>query len=117
MAFSFEDLKVWQKSVAYTAKAAELTRSFPDEERYVLSSQLKRAADSIALNIAEGSTGQSKAEFSRFLGYAIRSAMEVITCLHIGKARGLINEDTFVSLYSELEEIVRMIQALRNSMK
>lgn len=117
MAFSFEELKVWQKAVAFTSKAAELTKTFPDEERYVLSSQLKRAADSIALNIAEGSTGQSKAEFSRFLGYSIRSAVEVITCLHIGKARGLINEDTFVSLYAELEEIVKMTQALRNSMK
>lgn len=116
MAFRFEELKVWQKAVAFTATADDTTRTFPDDERYVLTSQFKRAADSIALNIAEGSTGQSKAEFKRFLGYAIRSAVEVITCLHIAKARNLINEDRFVSLYNEVEEIVKMMQRLRKSL-
>ena len=56
MAFKFERLTVWQKALEFTAHVHELTRTFPKEELYILTSQIKRAADSIALNIAEGST-------------------------------------------------------------
>lgn len=117
MAFKFEELQVWKRAVSYTATVSETTRSFPDIERYVLSSQFQRAADSIALNIAEGSTGQSPAEFNRFLGYAIRSGVEVVTCLHIAKARNLLSEESFNTLYNEVEEIVKMTQGLRRSLK
>ena len=88
--FKFEKLKVWEKAVDFSAKIHSLTREFPKEEMYILNSQIKRAADSIALNIAEGSTGQSNAEFKQFVNYAIRSAIEVITCLHIGKKLRII---------------------------
>ena len=57
MAFKFENLKVWKKSINLSLHIHELTRSFPKEELYILTSQIKRAADSVALNIAEGSTG------------------------------------------------------------
>lgn len=57
-----------------------MTKGFPREEIYVLTAQLKRASDSISLNIAEGSTGQSNAEFKRFLSYALRSNIEVVAC-------------------------------------
>ena len=93
-----------------------MTQSFPKEELYILTSQIKRAADSIALNIAEGSTGQTNPEFNEFLGYALRSGIEVIACLHIGKRRNLINESLFKSLYDELESIIKMIQALRKTL-
>ena len=73
MAFKFEKLQVWQKALDLTEKVDYITRAFPGTELYVLTSQMKRAADSIALNIAEGSTGQSNAEFRKFLGYAVRS--------------------------------------------
>ena len=117
MAFKFENLNVWQKSLDYSASIHELTLSFPKDELYILTSQIKRAADSINLNIAEGSTGQSDAEFSKFLGYAVRSAIEVVSCLYLGQKRGLINEGDFQRLYREAEEIIRMTQALRNSIK
>ena len=73
MSFKFEKLKVWQKAVDLSTDVNELTRTFPKEELFILSGQLKRAADSVSLNIAEGSTGQSNAEFNRFLGFARRS--------------------------------------------
>ncbi len=111
----FEDLKVWQRSIDFTYTIHELTRDFPSEEKFILTSQIKRAADSIALNIAEGSTGQSNPEFAKFLGYAVRSAIEVVTCLHIGKRRGLVNETQFKELYNELTIIIKMTQALRKS--
>jgi four helix bundle protein len=116
MAFKFEKLAVWKKSVELGFHVHELTRTFPKEELYILTSQIKRAADSIALNIAEGSTGQTNAEFKPFLRYAIRSALEVVSCLYIGKRRNLIGESNFQKLYSETEEIVKMLQALRNSL-
>lgn len=117
MAFKFEELRVWQRALEFTYEIHELTLSFPKEEIYVLTSQIKRAADSVALNIAEGSTGQSNAEFKKFLGYALRSCIEVVACLHVGRKRGLIKQKKFNPLYSEAEEIIKMIQALRNSLK
>ncbi len=109
MAFKFENLEVWKKAISLGFRIHELTRSFPKEELYILTSQIKRAADSIALNIAEGSTGQSNAEFKLFLGYSIRSAIEVVSCLYIGKARAIIKEKEFQELYKEIETIVNML--------
>ena len=117
MAFKFENLKVWQRAVDLTYEIHLLIKTFPDEEKYALSSQIKRAADSIALDIAEGSTGQSNKEFSRFLGIALRSGIEVVACLHLGKRREIIKQKDFDGLYAELEEIIKMIQGLRKSLK
>lgn len=116
MAFNFENLRVWQKSLELTVKVDALTKSFPKDELFILTSQIKRAADSVNLNIAEGSTGQTKPEFKRFLGISLRSAIEVISCLYIGKARNLISNNQFNDLYKELEELIISIQALRNSL-
>ena len=116
MAFKFEELKVWQRALNFTLAVHQVTLGFPKEELFVLSSQIKRAADSIALNIAEGSTGQSNPEFNKFLGYAVRSAIEVVSCLHIGRKRNIIKDDDFQSLYIESTIIIKMIQALRNSL-
>jgi len=117
MSFKFEELKIWQKAIDLSSEIHKLTLTFPKEELYILTSQIKRAADSISLNIAEGSTGQSDAEFSKFLGYSLRSAIEVISCLYIGKKRDLIDNDTFAKFYNETENLVIMIQALRKSIK
>ena len=115
--FKFENLNVWQKAIDFTAKIHVLTRKFPKEELYILTSQIKRASDSIALNIAEGSTGQSNKEFKQFIGYAIRSAIEVVSCLFIGRKREIINEKDFNIFYSDAEEIIKMLNGLRNSLK
>lgn len=116
MAFKFEDLRVWELAISLSADVNILAKTFPVEERYVLSSQFQRAADSVALNIAEGSTGQSTAEFKKFLGYSIRSGIEVISCLFLGKKRGIISEEDFSKLYTTYETLIVKIQALRNSM-
>jgi four helix bundle protein len=115
MAFKFENLKVWQKSIDLSGEIHELTESFPKKEIFILSSQIQRAADSIALNIAEGSTGRSNAEFKRFLGIALGSAIEVVCCLHLAKRRKLIYEQQFNHFYNFLTELIKSIQALRNS--
>jgi len=117
MSFKFEELKVWQKSLELTLMIHDLTLRFPKDELYILTSQIKRAADSVSLNIAEGSTGQTDAEFNKFLGYALRSAIEVVSCLHIGLKRNIISKADFENNYNLTSEIIKMIQALRKSLK
>lgn len=117
MAFKFEELKVWQRAIDLTGEVDQLTKSFPKEELYILTKQIKNAADSIALNIAEGSTGQSDKEFNRFLGMALRFGIEVVSCLYIGRKRDIIKQNDFERLYGELTQITKMIQGLRNSLR
>jgi len=115
VSFRFEDLQVWQKAVELDEQINQLTKKFPKDEIYVLTSQIKRAADSVVLNIAEGSTGQSKSVFKVFLSYSLRSAIEVVSCLFIAKKRGYIDDNLFGELYTEYEILVKMITALKNS--
>ncbi len=107
MAFKFEQLLVWQKAIDLTGIVHEMTLLFPKEELFILTSQIKRATDSISLNIAEGSTGQTNPEFKKFLSYATRSAIEVVSCLYIAKRRNLINETKFKDIDDKVEEIVK----------
>ena len=115
MAFKFEKLLVWQKAIDLADLVHYLTKQyFPKDELYILTSQIKRAADSVSLNIAEGSTGQSNAEFCRFLNIALRSNVEVVSCLYLGKKRKYINDEDFARIYSRCEEILVMINGLKN---
>ena len=100
MEFKFEKLIIWQKAMDLGESINEIAKNFPNEETYNLSSQIRRAADSIALNISEGSTGQTNPEFKKFMGYAIRSLTEVVTCLHKAKRRNYISESEFIELYT-----------------
>jgi len=116
MAFKFESLQVWQRALDLTVEVDKLTKSFPKDELYVLTSQIKRAADSVVLNIAEGCTGQTNPVFKTFLGYALRSGVEVVSCLFVGQKRNIIDNDDFRKLYEEYEVLIKMITALRNSL-
>jgi four helix bundle protein len=117
MAFKFENLQVWQKALDLTDEVNSLTKkSFPKDELFVLTSQIKRAADSVVLNIAEGCTGQTNAVFKQFLGYSLRSAIEVVSCLFIGKRRKIINDTDFQKLYDDYQALCKMITALRNTL-
>ena len=115
MSFRFEDLQVWQRAIDLGEQINQLAKKFPKDEIYILTSQIKRAADSVVLNIAEGSTGQSKSVFKVFLSYSLRSAIEVVSCLFIAKKRGYIDDNLFGELYTEYEILVKMITALKNS--
>jgi four helix bundle protein len=117
MAFKFEKLIVWQKAVDLSELVNTVTETFPTPELYVLSSQIKRAADSVSLNIAEGSTSQSTPEFKRFLNIALRSDIEVVGCIYLAQRRKIITEENFNSIYKSCEEILVMINALKNSLK
>ena len=116
MAFKFESLRIWHLSLELTDENDLLVQTFPKHEMYSLSSQIRRAANSDSLNIVEGSTGLTNAEFKRFLLIANRSALEVVGCLYLAKRRSYISDEKFGDLYAKIETLVRMIQAMINSL-
>ena len=81
--YKFQKLEVYQLALVYIKTIYKLSKKLPDHEKFNLASQIKRAATSIALNIAEGSTGQSDLEQKRFLGLSLRSYLETIACLDL----------------------------------
>ncbi len=114
MKFKFEKLRIWQDAMSLGEEMNELSKTFPKEEVYNLSSQIRRAADSIALNISEGSILQSKPEFKRFMGYSIRSLAEVLTCPYKAKNRQYITEERFEKLYNDSYKLMNMMIAFRS---
>ena len=114
MAYKFERLEVWQLALVYVDSVYALADQLPRSEAYNLHSQLVRAATSVALNIAEGSTGQSDAEQARFLGFAIRSLVETVACQHLISRRGyLADPEILRALYRQSEELFAKLQAFR----
>ena len=113
MKFKFEGLIIWQRAMDLGEDINEITDSYPNKERYNLSSQIRRAVDSIALNIAEGSIGQSNPEFKKFVGYSIRSLAEVVTCIYKSKRRNYISEKEFKLLYSDSFNLMNMMVAFK----
>lgn len=111
--FKFEELIIWQRAMIYGEDIHVLSQKFPEDERYNLKSQIRRAVDSIALNISEGAIVQSKPEFKKFLGYSIRSLAEVITCLHKASNRDYIGKDEFDSQYLNAFNLMNMMVAFR----
>ncbi len=117
MAFKFENLKVWRDAMEVNDKILVLTKNhFPKDERFILTPQIRRAADSIVLNIAEGCTGQTNPVFKTFLGYALRSGIEVISCVFLARKRNYITEELFKEIYTDIEVLSKRITALRNTL-
>lgn len=117
MAFKFESLKIWKEAVKFASETYSLTKKFPKNEEYGLSSQLNRAAVSISLNIAEGEGRGSAADLSRFIHIAIGSLYEVVTILYISLEQGYINKTQFDSLYKKCEELSKMLYGYKNYLK
>jgi four helix bundle protein len=88
----YHQLDIWERAMAYTVEIYRFSAPFPDTERYNLTAQLRKAATSVPLNIAEGSGCPTNAEFARFLSYAYRSLKEVVQSLS-----GLIDEGNQIS--------------------
>ena len=115
--FKFEDLIIWQKAMDLAEDVYKLSKSFPKEEIYNLTSQIRRAVDSIALNISEGSIGQTNPEQKKFIGYSIRSLAEVVTCLHKAKRRKYISKKEFDVHYLDCFNLMNMMIAFRRNTK
>jgi len=117
MEFKFEKLIIWQKAMDFGEDINKMTFRFPKEEIFNLSSQIRRAVDSIALNISEGSIGQTNLEFKKFMGYAIRSLGEVVTCLYKAKRRNYISEKEFMQHYEFAFNLMNMMVAFKEKIK
>src|SRR4051794_40107842 len=114
MSYKFEDLEVWQLELDYCRMAYAIAAQLPRSEEFNLTSQLKRAATSVCLNIAEGSTGQSDPEQGRFLGMAIRSLIETVACFHlIRQCEYLQDLDPLREAYRARERLFAKLQAFR----
>jgi four helix bundle protein len=116
MPFKFEMLEVWRLSLEYIDLIYDIARKLPKHEEYNLGSQITRAATSVALNIAEGSTGQTDAEQARFLGLAIRSVIETVACQHIISRRDYFQDLTELrQAYNDADQLVAKLQKMRTT--
>jgi len=109
---NYRKLQVWQRAMDFTARVYVETANFPKEEKFGLTSQLRRACASIPLNIADGSGNSSDKEFRRFLEIAIRSGYETSTAIEIAERLGFWKPALVDILQKELDEIIAMLFGL-----
>jgi four helix bundle protein len=114
--FNFEKLDVWRKAIDFADLIYNETRAFPAEERFGLTNQLRRAAVSISSNIAEGSSRSSKNDFARFAEIAAGSVFEAVSQAFIARRQNFLNEGQFRRIYTDAEELSRMLSGLRKSL-
>ena len=113
---TYKDLVVWNKSVALAKVVYQICKLLPPEEKYALADQLKRAAISVASNIAEGYGRQSTNDYKRFLSIALGSVYEIETQLQIAYELQMINIETFSSAIELAKEVDRMIYSLKSKL-
>jgi four helix bundle protein len=112
--FNFEKLDVWQKAIDFADLVYNQTRSFPADERFGLTNQMRRAAVSVSSNIAEGTSRMSQTDFARFIEIATGSVFEVVSQSFIARRQGFLTQEAFAELNSAADEIGRMLSGLRN---
>jgi len=113
----FEELKIWQKAMDVTENCYRATENFPKEEKYGLTSQLRRSAVSIPSNIAEGAGRNTNGEFKQFLGIANGSSFELLTQLYLSKRLNLLTEEITRPIISEVIEVTKMNYSLQRTLK
>jgi len=114
--FRFEKFDVWQKSIEFADNIYAFTRSFPREEQFGLTSQMRRASVSISSNIAEGGSRSSDKDFARFVEIAYGSLMEVVSQASVAKRQALLAGPQFDAIYIEAERIARQLSGLRSTL-
>ncbi len=114
---SYRDLKVWQLAMDLTEKCYKLTRQFPRDELYGMTSQVRRSAASVAANIAEGHGRNSRGEYIQFLRVAQGSLKELETHLILAARVGLISDGLIAQLLSQSEGLGKMLRALIRSLE
>ena len=114
--FRFEKFEVWQLGIDFADRVYAVTARFPIEERFGLTSQMRRASVSISSNIAEGSSRSSDADFSRFVEIGQRSLMETVSQSHIAKRQNFLLTEDFQDLYDRAERLSRMLSGPRSKL-
>ena len=117
MSSSFKDLTVWQKSMDLVREIYILIRRLPNEEKYGLSDQMRRAAVSIPSNIAEGQRRRSQKDFHHFLAMADGSCAELETQLLIAVKLNMLTDDEIADAMDSIDAIERMLNSLMSSLR
>ncbi len=113
----YKKLKVWENAHKFTIDIYDLTRNFPDEEKYGIVSQIRRSTSSIPTNIVEGCGQLDNGNLVRFLGIAKGSAFEVEYQLLLSRDLGYISKEQYIKLNEEIKYIIRMLNKLISSLK
>ncbi len=113
--YSFEKLSVWKESIELVKIIYKITTNFPSEEKFGLTSQLRRASVSISSNLAEGTSRSTNKDKARFTTMSFSSAMEVLNQFIISKELGFISEKDYIFVREKIEKITNMLNALRNT--
>jgi four helix bundle protein len=114
--FNFEKLDVWQEAIVFADLIYDITAALPYEERFGLTTQMRRAAVSISSNIAEGSSRASRVDFSRFVEIAAGSLFEVLSQATIALRREMIGRNEYDQIYAAAEKQSKMLSGLRKSL-
>ena len=113
--FSFEKLNVWKDSKELVKVIYSITKHFPEEEKFGLTSQLRRASISVSSNLAEGTSRKTNKDKAHFTTISFSSAMEVLNQLIISKELDYISENDYILVRQRIEKITNMLNSLRNS--
>ncbi len=114
--FNFEKLEVYRDAIEFANHVYEITKSFPKNEMFGITNQLRRASFSVSSNIAEGSS-RGKKEFAHFLNIALGSSYECVPLLEISKNQRFIGQQSYKHLVEELHKISAKVSALKNSLR
>jgi four helix bundle protein len=114
--FRFEKLDVWNKAIDYADQVYSLSKSFPSDERFGLTSQMRRSAVSISSNIAEGSGRSSDKDFARFIEIGYGSLMECVSQSYIATRQDFMQATEFERMHTYAEELARMLSGLRSTL-
>ncbi len=114
--FNFEKLEVWHQAIEFAHLVYSNTRTFPSGERVGLMNQMRRTAISISINIAEGSSRNSRKDFARFIEIATGSLFEVVSQSFIARNQGHLTEARFQSQYTAAQQQGKMLSGLRRSL-
>lgn len=115
--FAFEELEVYHRAVDLAALVYKLTQGFPDSERFGLTSQIRRAATSVSLNIAEGKGRGSKKDFARFLYTAKGSLLEVVSAIHLAEKLEFVNREQIKPILFSTFELTNMLSGFIRSLE
>jgi four helix bundle protein len=111
--FTFENLEAWQHAIDFADLIYNQTRSFPPDERFGLTNQMRRAAVSVS-NLAEGSSRSSRPDFARFVEISGASLFEVVSQAFVAKRQNFLADDNFKKLYACAERQGKILSGLRN---
>ncbi len=114
--FNFERLEAWKQALAFSKVVYQVTKSFPDDERFGLTSQMRRAAVSVASNLEEGSSRSSRQDFARFVEIATGSLFEVVAQIEIARSQGFGTEGKWADLRARAAELTKILSGLRRSL-